>query len=99
MCNLCSKAFSRSDNLAQHRRTHETSADGSAPSEEEMMEEQDEIENLAEDAEGEEISYQPIGMSTGTNNMHAGMHIDMRAMAHGEMGPPPQHLIHTGDYH
>ena len=23
VCNLCSKAFSRSDNLAQHRRTHE----------------------------------------------------------------------------
>ena len=63
------------------------------------MEEQDAIENLAEDAEGDEMTYQPIGMSTGTT-MHAGMqHIDMRALAHGEMGPPPQHLIHTGDYH
>ncbi|KAK5133157.1 hypothetical protein LTR08_008093 [Meristemomyces frigidus] len=99
LCNLCSKAFSRSDNLAQHRRTHETSADGSAPSEEEMMEEQDAIENLAEDGEGDEIAYQPIGMSTGAN-MQAGMptHIDMRNLTHGEMGPP-QHMIHTGDYH
>lgn len=99
-CHLCNKAFSRSDNLAQHRRTHETSADGSAPSEEEMEEERDAMEASLDDAEADEVAYQPIGMTTGAD-MQAAMptHVDMRAMTHGEMAPPPQgQMIHTGEY-
>jgi len=97
LCNLCNKAFSRSDNLAQHKRTHETSADGSAPSEEEMEEEREAIEGLGEDADCEEIAYQPIGMTTGAG-MQAGMptHVDVRGLTHGDMGPP---MIHTGNWH
>ncbi|KAK4548558.1 hypothetical protein LTR36_009468 [Oleoguttula mirabilis] len=101
LCNLCNKAFSRSDNLAQHRRTHETSADGSAPSEEEMEEERAAIEDLAEDAESDEVAYQPNGMTTGAD-MQSLMptHIDMRNMTHSAMSVMGNsHLIHTGEYH
>lgn len=101
ICNLCNKAFSRSDNLAQHRRTHETSADGSAPSEEEIEEERAAIEDLAEEVEGDDITYQPVEMTTGVD-MQAAMptHIDMRNLTHNEMGPlGGSHLIHTGEYH
>ncbi|KAK1083589.1 hypothetical protein LTR33_003175 [Friedmanniomyces endolithicus] len=101
LCNLCNKAFSRSDNLAQHKRTHETSADGSAPSEEEMEEERDAMEGLTgEDVEIEEPGplYQPIGMTTGTD-MQAIMptHVDMRSLTGGLMGPPPP-MLHTAHY-
>lgn len=99
LCNLCNKAFSRSDNLAQHKRTHETSADGSAPSEEEMEEERDAIDGFAEDADGEDGSYQPIPMTTGVDMQAAAMptNVNMGAFTHSDMGPP-QHMLHTGHY-
>lgn len=86
-CDLCNKSFSRSDNLAQHKRTHEISADGSAPSEEEMEEEREAAMGLTEDV-GESVdavaSYQPISMATGA---------DMRAATGGGM---PTHVnMHT----
>ena len=98
LCTLCNKAFSRSDNLAQHRRTHETNPDGTAPSEEEIEEERDALNDLDDGAE-DESSFQPIDMTTGAD-MQANLptHIDMRSLTRGDMGPPHQ-MIATGDYH
>jgi transcription factor STE12 len=97
ICTLCNKAFSRSDNLAQHRRTHETNPDGHAPSEEEIEEERDALNEL-EDSPEDEPSFQPIDMTTGTN-MQTGLptHIDMRSLSRADMGPPQQ-MISAGDY-
>jgi transcription factor STE12 len=94
---LCNKAFSRSDNLAQHRRTHETNPDGHAPSEEEIEEERDALNEL-EDGPEEEPSFQPIDMSTGSN-MQTGLptHVDLRSLSRTDMGPPQQ-MISAGDY-
>ena len=96
ICTLCNKAFSRSDNLAQHRRTHETNPDGHAPSEEEIEEERDALNDLDDGAE-DEPSFQGIGMSTGSD-MQTGLptHVDMRNLSH-DMGPPQ--MISAGDYH
>jgi transcription factor STE12 len=43
ICNHCNKAFSRSDNLAQHRRTHER--DGNSGSTENYNYSEEDIEN------------------------------------------------------
>lgn len=98
ICTLCNKAFSRSDNLAQHRRTHETNPDGHAPSEEEIEEERDALNEL-EDGADDEPSFQPIDMSTG-GDMQTGLptHVDMRSLSRADMGPPQQ-MISAGDYH
>lgn len=52
VCQLCNKAFSRSDNLAQHRRTHEPRADGEpfpSLSEEELEDGEEGLGSLGED--------------------------------------------------
>lgn len=93
ICPLCNKAFSRSDNLAQHRRTHETNPDGTAPSEEEIEEERDALNELENGGAEDESSFQPVGdMQTGLPR-----HVDLRSLTHGDMGPPQQ-MITTGDY-
>ena len=99
LCTLCNKAFSRSDNLAQHRRTHETNPNGEAPSEEELEEERDALNDL-EDGVDDDAAYHPIEMTAGAD-MQAGLptHVDMRSLTHSEMGPPPQHMLTTGNYH
>ena len=105
ICPLCSKAFSRSDNLAQHRRTHETNPDGIAPSEEEIEEERDALNDaLAEDiGTGQEsTSYQPIAMSTGPD-MQMGMpptHMDMHSLSRSNMNSSQQMVggAALGDY-
>ena len=96
ICTLCNKAFSRSDNLAQHRRTHETNPDGHAPSEEEIEEERDALNEL-EDGPEDEPSFQPIGMNTGSD-MQTGLptHVDLRSLTRADMGPPQ--MISAGDY-
>ena len=98
ICTLCNKAFSRSDNLAQHRRTHETNPDGIAPSEEEIEEEREALNDLNDEGD-DDASFQPIDMTTGAD-MQAGLptHVDMRSFAHSDMGPPHQ-MITTGDFH
>ena len=96
LCTLCNKAFSRSDNLAQHRRTHETNPDAIAPSEEEIEEERDAMNDL--DAEQDDSSFQPIDMTTGADMQGLPTHVDMRSLSRNAMGPP-QHMIATGDYH
>ena len=98
LCTLCNKAFSRSDNLAQHRRTHETNPNGEAPSEEELEEERDALNDL-DDGVDDESSYHPIDMTTGAD-MQAGLptHVDMRSLTHADMAPS-HHMITTGDYH
>ncbi len=93
ICTLCNKAFSRSDNLAQHRRTHETNPDGHAPSEEEIEEERDALNEMEDDAT-EDSSFQGIDMNTGSDLLPT--HVDMRSLSR-EMGPP-QHMISAGDY-
>jgi transcription factor STE12 len=93
ICTLCNKAFSRSDNLAQHRRTHETNPDGHAPSEEEIEEERDALNEMEDDA-AEDSSFQGIDMNTGGDLLPT--HVDMRSLSR-EMGPP-QHMISAGDY-
>ena len=94
LCTLCNKAFSRSDNLAQHRRTHETNPDGTAPSEEEMEEERDAMNELEDDV-GDESGYRPIDMTTGPD-MQTGLptHVDMRALTRDNLGQ--HHMITTG---
>ncbi len=93
MCQLCNKAFSRSDNLAQHRRTHETNPDGHAPSEEEIEEERDALNDL-EDVGDEDVSY--LDATTGAD-LGLPTHVDMRAISRNDM-PPPSHMITAGDY-
>ena len=105
ICPLCSKAFSRSDNLAQHRRTHETNPDGIAPSEEEIEEERDALNDaLAEDigTGTESTSYQPIAMSTGPD-IQMGMpptHMDMHSLSRSSMNSAQQMVggAALGDY-
>lgn len=95
ICTLCSKAFSRSDNLAQHRRTHETNPEAIAPSEEEIEEERDALNDALEENIGTGQSsspYQPVAMSTGPD-MQMGMpptHLDMRTMSHSGLHNPQQ---------
>lgn len=106
VCPLCNKAFSRSDNLAQHRRTHETNPDAIAPSEEEIEEERDALNDaLAEDiGSGQESSpYQPIAMSTG-GDMQMGIaptHLDMHSLPHTGMNNSHQMVggAALGEYH
>lgn len=95
ICPLCSKAFSRSDNLAQHRRTHETNPDAIAPSEEEIEEERDALnDSLAENMGNDQDAspYQPIAMSTGPD-MQMGMpptHLDMHSLSHNGLDSTQQ---------
>lgn len=98
ICGLCSKAFSRSDNLAQHRRTHETNPDGPAPSEEEIEEERDALNDLQEgitDDVDDTSAYQHVPMTTGAD-LQLGMptHVDMQTLTQTGMGTP-QHMIST----
>nr|OQO16192.1 hypothetical protein B0A51_16997 [Rachicladosporium sp. CCFEE 5018] len=105
VCTLCSKAFSRSDNLAQHRRTHETNPDAIAPSEEEIEEEREALNDLAEglvDDGPEEMAgaYQPVSMPMSTgSDLQSSMptHVDMRSVTHSAMGMP-QYMIGAGHY-
>lgn len=105
VCPLCSKAFSRSDNLAQHRRTHETNPDAIAPSEEEIEEERDALNDaLAENMSGGQSSspYQPVAMSTGPD-MQMGMpptHLDMNNLSNTGMSSSQQMVggAAIGDY-
>lgn len=68
ICNHCNKAFSRSDNLAQHRRTHDR--DGTAGSgdhynySEEDMENEDEMHHGDDRSESVEHQnpYMPMSM-------------------------------------
>lgn len=76
VCPLCNKAFSRSDNLAQHRRTHDANPDGTTFSEEDL-EEPEEGLDLSEGEVNDGSAYIPM----------PGMASDM----HGEM-PPPSHM-------
>jgi len=98
ICTLCNKAFSRSDNLAQHRRTHETNPDAVAPSEEEIEEEREALNDLEEGLDPEEPSYQPVTMSTGSD-MQTGLptHVDMRTLTQHGLGGHPQ-MIGAGPY-
>lgn len=99
VCQLCNKAFSRSDNLAQHRRTHETNPDAIAPSEEEIEEEREALNDIENGLEPEDpTAYQPISMTTGPD-MQAGLptHVDMRTLTQTGMGMP-QHIVSAGDY-
>jgi len=73
---LCNKAFSRSDNLAQHRRTHDANPDGTNFPGEEELEEPEEGIDLSEGDVND--SYIPMpGMPSGM---------------HGDMGPPAPHM-------
>lgn len=76
VCPLCNKAFSRSDNLAQHRRTHDANPDGTNFPGEEELEEPEEGIDLSEGDVND--SYIPM----------PGMPSEM----HGDMGPPPPHM-------
>ena len=96
LCTLCNKAFSRSDNLAQHRRTHETNPDGTAPSEEEIEEERDALNELDDEVE-DNASFHPIGMTTGETHDSMSTYVDMRSLSRSDMGPPQQ-MIATGGY-
>ena len=81
ICQHCNKAFSRSDNLAQHRRIHE-SKEGSLDQygnydEEEMEGEDDQLPALEEASPGSEQGYLPTSMPNMSHNMASssmGMH-------------------------
>lgn len=93
ICSLCNKAFSRSDNLAQHRRTHETNPDAIAPSEEEIEEERDALNDLENGGVEGEGTFQPVeDMQTGLPG-HVGLH----SLGRNDMGPPQQ-MLTTGSY-
>lgn len=70
VCQLCSKAFSRSDNLAQHRRTHESRADGEpfpSLSEEELEDGEEGLGSLGEDdspESGNDSYLSALGLQT-----------------------------------
>ncbi|KAK3716868.1 Transcription factor mst12 [Vermiconidia calcicola] len=97
LCNLCNKAFSRSDNLAQHRRTHETNPDGTAPSEEEIEEERDALNDL-ENGVDDEHSFHALDAAADADLQgDLPTHIDMRALTRNDMGPPQQ-MISAGEY-
>ena len=99
VCPLCSKAFSRSDNLAQHRRTHEVHPDGSMPADEDVDDEADNIEADDSPSAQESGSYtMSSGMGPGSN-MRADLptHVDMRSLSReASMGAQ---MITTGDFH
>lgn len=65
-CNLCSKAFSRSDNLAQHRRTHEPNADGSMPIQD--IDENDEDMDVGDVSSANDASYVAMGLNQNYGN-------------------------------
>lgn len=77
VCPHCSKAFSRSDNLAQHRRTHERSDGGSEgenynsfSGEEEEYEGEDQLGSLEEASpNSEENGYLPPSMGQNYSNL------------------------------
>jgi transcription factor STE12 len=57
-CPYCNKAFSRSDNLAQHRRIHEAQQDGQQPlptHDEDLENEENELGSDRESSPGEAI--------------------------------------------
>jgi transcription factor STE12 len=70
ICNHCNKAFSRSDNLAQHRRTHDRDGtSGNAEnysgsySEEDLENEEDQLQTIEDVSETSEHSnYMPQQM-------------------------------------
>lgn len=65
VCALCGKAFSRSDNLAQHRRTHEQGQNGElldSFSEEDLENELDTLGSLEEESPESEHAYLSVGM-------------------------------------
>jgi transcription factor STE12 len=71
VCSLCGKAFSRSDNLAQHRRTHEQSQNGEAIdnfSEEDLENELDNLGALEEESPESEHAYLSAGMGMPNNS-------------------------------
>lgn len=75
ICNHCNKAFSRSDNLAQHRKTHERDASVSADQygnysgEEDMEGDEDRIENLDDGSDGSADGYTMLPSTTTTVSM------------------------------
>lgn len=104
VCHLCNKAFSRSDNLAQHRRTHEQNPDGTIMSDDEL---DDAEEGLDIDASsGGDQSYlampglPPSSGFEGVSGQNMTAHIDLRNLAHPVMGPPRQQsLVGSLQYH
>ena len=96
VCNLCSKAFSRSDNLAQHRRTHEANPDGSMPSQEDIDELDEELENA--DSPTGEVAYDLSAM-TSAPDMQSSLptHVDMRSLSR-EPVVAPSSMMTVGDY-
>lgn len=87
ICNHCNKAFSRSDNLAQHKRTHER--DGTAGPNESYN------SYSEEDLEPEDDQLQTIEDVSETSD-HGGYHhqMPMGNMSHSMM-PAPSSLMHS----
>jgi transcription factor STE12 len=95
ICPHCSKAFSRSDNLAQHRRTHDRGdgsegAYGSYSGEEEEYEGEDQLGPLDDASPNSENGYLPQNM---TSNFGGLPNISMGMVGSG-MAAPSQ-LINT----
>jgi len=68
VCTLCGKAFSRSDNLAQHRRIHEQQQNGETVenfSEEDLENEHEHLGSLEEESPESEHAYINVNGSTG----------------------------------
>ena len=91
VCPLCNKAFSRSDNLAQHRRTHDANPDGTTFSEEDMDEPEEGLD-LSEGDVPDNSSYIPMpGMPPA--DLHdmppPSHHVDMHSVSRG-----PEHQMH-----
>jgi transcription factor STE12 len=93
ICPHCNKAFSRSDNLAQHRRTHDRSDGSEGPynsysGEEEDYEGEDQLTSLEEASPNSENGYLPTSMSQSFNGLQS-MSMNMPGMA------APSQLINT----
>jgi len=103
VCSLCSKAFSRSDNLAQHRRTHEANPDGTLPIEDDLEDGEEGLD--LDDSPADEAAYMAVAGMSAPSMMQPDLptHVDMRSLSHEPMGPPPttmahQHMMMAGDY-
>jgi transcription factor STE12 len=109
VCSLCGKAFSRSDNLAQHRRTHEQSQNGEAIdnfSEEDLDNDLDNLGALEEESPESEHAYLSVGMGMATNSsaeLSPGMTMNTGNSFNGpmmngtsmSMGPPQMIAAHN----
>jgi len=102
VCSLCGKAFSRSDNLAQHRRIHEQQQNGEAIdnfSDEDLENDNDNdpLVSLEEESPESEHAYLSAGLGGVSNtmqemspalSMNTGTPVNGPSMNGTSMGPP-----------